>query len=572
MKKQLFISIVFWSAIALFTYGGEKKLIGHSWDLLNVRPVDVARNLDAWEKVPLDGISLMIRVKLPDGSTASDRTIMNDSHWDKKAFAEEVKVIRQCASRNLKHNFLITGWAPIQRLAWNDDKAWERFAHNLGVAAWLAREGNAKGIFIDNEDYNNIRQFFWTAGDAPYAETAALARRRGAQVMKAMADEYPDITLLAFWLLSQNSHTMSDNPSGTIAAAGDLWVPFVNGMLDVLPPGAKIVDGNEHAYTYRAEKRDFYLASWQVQNKVLGSIAPENRYKYRTQVQSGFGLYLDMYTSQDPKSVWYFEEFNGSRLNRFRYNCSQALDAADEYVWLYGEKMDWINWIGTGSNQDNKGGHPLTRAGRAGNRTWEEMLPGFNETLLQLRHPFLWAEQAFKRQQAVGKLKNLLANGACIPQKTDGKKGLREGELPPGWGEWQDENKRQGVFGTDTGKGRGDRFSLYAESVERGSLTTLIPVLPGQIYAAQVFAQNGGRAVTIRWRKGGAIEWSLPSASLNFSATAQDGWQSAFGYIRVPDGAEELLIILSANLKEGERAWFDDAGLFLLTTEQELNK
>ncbi|HHU14864.1 MAG TPA: hypothetical protein GXZ62_06700, partial [Lentisphaerae bacterium] len=45
-------------AAALSVCGVEKKMIGHSWDLLGVSPADVARNLDAWEQVPLDGISL----------------------------------------------------------------------------------------------------------------------------------------------------------------------------------------------------------------------------------------------------------------------------------------------------------------------------------------------------------------------------------------------------------------------------------------------------------------------------------------------------------------------------------
>ena len=40
--------------------GTEKKMIGHSWDLLAVRPADVARNLEAWQKLPLDVISLAL--------------------------------------------------------------------------------------------------------------------------------------------------------------------------------------------------------------------------------------------------------------------------------------------------------------------------------------------------------------------------------------------------------------------------------------------------------------------------------------------------------------------------------
>ena len=61
--------------------------------------------------------------------------------------------------------------------------------------------------------------------------------------------------------------------------------------------------------------------------------------KYQTQVLCGFGLYLDMYTTPT-NSPWYFGETGGSRLNHLRSNFAQALDAAQEYVWVYGEKMD----------------------------------------------------------------------------------------------------------------------------------------------------------------------------------------------------------------------------------------
>ena len=74
-------------AAALSVCGVEKKMIGHSWDLLGVSPADVARNLDAWEQVPLDGISLALRKKLPDGTSISFGTIMTDPPWQREWLA-----------------------------------------------------------------------------------------------------------------------------------------------------------------------------------------------------------------------------------------------------------------------------------------------------------------------------------------------------------------------------------------------------------------------------------------------------------------------------------------------------
>ena len=535
---------------ALATCGAEKKMIGHSWDLLAVRPADVARNLDAWEKLPLDGISLALTETLPDGKSVGYDSVMNDPAWDKRWFAEDVKTIRRCASRNLKSNFLTTFWAPRKRLAWNDDAAWERFAHNIGVVAWLAKAGQAEGILMDPEDYPETRQYFHVTGDAPFAETAVLARRRGAQVMKSIAAEYPDITLLSFWMLSMYpAYFTDDDPRAAAVAAGNLWPAFLNGMLDALPPGARMVDGDEHAYRYEAAKKDFYLSVWRAQNKALALVEPENRAKYQTQVLAGFGLYLDMYTNPT-NSPWYFGELNGSRLNHLRSNFEQALDAAQKYVWVYGEKMDWIKWAGTG---------------REKNPTWEEKLPGFNGTLALLRDPRLWAERMIARQRQAGTLTNLVENGACLPARAEGVEGFRKGEMPVKWWGWQDEKKRRGVFGAETGKGKGDRFSLCAIGVENGCFGTSIHTSPGKQYVVEADAQGVMPSVQVYWKRNGAWDWSLAGVSVRVGEAGAEGWRHAFGLVQVPEGADELVLMLNVRQAVGERTWFDNVCLYSVT-------
>jgi len=532
--------------LACDVWGSEKKMIGHSWDLLAVRPADVARNLDAWEKVPLDGISLALVKEPQKGLRVSYGTVMNDSPWDRAWFTNDVEVLRQCASRNLKHNFLTTFWAPRKRLAWNDDAAWAAFAHNLGVLAWLAKEGGAKGILIDPEDYPATRQYTRVAGDAPLTETVALARKRGAQVMRSMTAEYPEITLLSFWMLSmQPTYLSVDNPRLAVADAGDLWPAFLNGLLDELPPRARMVEGNEHAYRYEAAKNDFYLATWRAQNRALALVEPENRAKYQTQVLAGFGLYLDAYVNPT-NSPWYFGELDGSRLTHLRSNFAQALDAAQEYVWVYGEKMDWIKWAGTN---------------REKNQTWDEKMPGFNGTLARLRNPRQWAEKTLARQRQAGALTNLLGNGACTPKKADGGEGFRKGEMPSSWKCWQDERERQGVFGADTGKGKGDRFSLCAIGVERGCFLTSLPTAPGKEYVVEVDAQGTSPSVHIYWKRKSAWDWTLAGIPVGLGEADGDGWRHAFGLVRVPNGADELVLMLNVRQDPGDKTWFDNAAI-----------
>lgn len=538
-------------AAALLARGGEKKMIAHSWDLLAVQPSEVAGNLSAWEALPLDGVSLCVAKKVSEGKSVSYANIMNDAEWDRAWFAEEAQTLRQCASRNLKHNFLTTFWAPQKRLAWNDDAAWARFARNIGVMAWLAKEGQAQGILIDPEDYPRTQQYSLCPGDAPFAESAALARKRGAQVMKSMAAEYPEITLLSFWLLSMSPMYFAESdPLAAVEDDGNLWPAFLNGMLDALPPGAKLVDGDENAYRYEASRRDFYYAAWRTQNKALALVAPENRAKYQTQVLAGFGLYLDMYTNPT-NAPWYFGEQDGSRLAHLRNNVAQALDAAQEYIWIYGEQMDWIKWSGTS---------------RKANPTWEEKLPGFNATLSELRDSSKWAERQLALKRQAGTLTNLFTNGACVPAKAEGSEGFRKGELPPTWWTWQQDNKRQGVFGADTQKGKGDHFSLCAIGVEEGCWGNSIRTAPRRQYVVEADAQGAAPSVHIYWKRNGAWDWSIPGVPVRLAKAGPDGWRHAFGWVTVPADADELVLLLNVRQAEGERTWFDNVCIYPLGT------
>lgn len=368
--------------------------------------------------------------------------------------------------------------------------------------------------------------------------------------MKSIAAEYPDITLLSFWMLSMYpAYFTDDDPRAAAVAAGNLWPAFLNGMLDALPPGARMVDGDEHAYRYEAAKKDFYLSVWRAQNKALALVEPENRAKYQTQVLAGFGLYLDMYTNPT-NSPWYFGALNGSRLSHLRVNFAQALDAAQEYVWVYGEKMDWIKWTGTG---------------REKNPTWEEKLPGFNGTLALLRDPRQWAERMIARQRQAGTLTNLIENGACVPAKAADAAGFRKGELPVKWWGWQNENKRLGVFGTETGMGKGDAFSLCATGVEDGCFGTSIHTAPGKQYVVEADAQGVAPSVMVYWKRNGAWDWSLAGASARVGEANAEGWRHAFGFVQVPEGADELVLMLGVRQAAGERTWFDNACLYSLT-------
>ncbi|MGI6356022.1 MAG: hypothetical protein GX937_09050 [Lentisphaerae bacterium] len=556
MRYSFFLALLLALTVAHADDFGKKRFIGHSWDLLWVNTQDLVRNQEALEKLPLEGISISIYAKNAEGKQINLRSAMTQPPWERSWFEEEISRVKQISSGKFKHNLICTYWAPRKRLAWNDDTAWANAAHNMAIAAWIAREGGAKGLLIDPEDYPKSQQYTLLPEDGSYEETAALARRRGAQMMQAMAAEYPDITLLAFWFFSMNRTLYQRKVDlADYAHSRDiLWPHFLNGFLDAIPPGAIMVDATEHGYQFKAADMDFYLSAWEIAKCAPMLVAPENRAKYRNQVQAGFGLYLDMYTN-DEKSFWYFGPLNGSRLNHLRSNFTQASRASDQYCWVYGEKFRWIKWDWRFKDRDAP--------------TWEEKLPGFERTLALITDPDKVCRQIVDEGLAQGTLVNLVTNPDCSPLKKgelkDAAADWTAGNLPEGWSFWR-YNEKQGSFGFDTTKGLGDNYSARATGVSNGCFIVRTPATPGNTYIIEGYsAGEGSPSLRARWQKEG--RWVVPNKDVivNFDKSKDPSvWRRAIGFVDVPPEADSLILLMGTNLAPNQTAWFDKPGIYHL--------
>jgi hypothetical protein len=156
-----------------------------------------------------------------------------------------------------------------------------------------------------------------------------------------------------------------------------LWPAFVNGMLDEAPPQMKLVDGNEKGYYM--EGTNYYIAANQMINltgPAIALVSPSDRKKYRDQMQVGFGFYLDMYINPPGNPYYRGPIPGGTRLDRLRENLTAAVDASDQYVWIYGEQCKW--WPSFQWSKDEMTNLEKT-TGKG--RLWEEALPGLTQTL-----------------------------------------------------------------------------------------------------------------------------------------------------------------------------------------------
>jgi len=324
--------------------GAGKKLIYTSWEFDAATPAQVLEMADAFDKTAYDGVAINVAV-----AACNRRPISDDPGWkysDVEKFEADLRQIVK--HRSLRESLVFLATAPQKRLAWTDDRAWAAFANNMGVFARLAKRSNMKGLLTDFEDYYKQGQYNLKPSDnMTYAEACKLARRRGSEIFAPVFREYPDITILMYQLLTENrEYGSSDDPVAIMKEKLDLWPAVVNGMFDVMPDTAKIVDGNEgFGYTGQAARGDFYFSTAAQLVRVLPMIARENRAKYRSQVSVSFGLYVDGYCYfTNSASSWYLGPVRGKRINHFEDNLRQAMSCADEYVWLWAEHGYAVDW------------------------------------------------------------------------------------------------------------------------------------------------------------------------------------------------------------------------------------
>ena len=355
----------------------RKYVIGEGHDLMHIarHGVDLyAKFAERLRDVGLDGIA----ISLP--GVEVDGPLLSTSDFDR--WRADVA----SAARILPQSVLRVGLTMKRRIDWDDDSGWDRIARNLGLLARFARETGLKGFVLDEEDYRETKQFFAHPNDGEYPIVAEKSRRRGRQVFAEVFREYPDIRFHCSWLFStiQKWHAWAVPERGDDLAAikrsfGELWLDFINGCIDVIPPTARLCEGGEErGYHGLMEKNEFEIAAWRASRGSLELVAPENRGRFLANLSVSFGQYCDMYTNPktDRFRDYYIASYAGSRLTHFRFNLKRALEVCDDFVWIYGEKGTWIDWQRDLSKPPRVETEPAFYL-----KTWDEQLPGFNRAI-----------------------------------------------------------------------------------------------------------------------------------------------------------------------------------------------
>ena len=551
-KAKVFMNQVLVAAAvmcgALPAFARANKYVAAGWEFAETDIDGLLQRAEAFDKTALDGCVLYLTAKGTDGQNLTTRNILHQRAWTDADFKSVLPKYRQLlAHQAFRHSFLNSYRAPTNRVAWTDDAAWARIANNMRVAARFAKACGFVGLQLDFEDYYNQNQYLMQDSDGMDYETLAKqVRRRGREVFSGVFAEFPDAKVLSYRLLSLDRAYMNDVDGRYLREflmrkGVELIHHFADGMLDALTPDAVLIEGLEDGYAWESSQMQYLTGALTVHDGHSYLVAPENREKYRRQVQSSFGVYLDAY-SKHTSGMWYRGPVRGSRLYHLRQNLQQATEAADEYLWFWGECGSWTG----------------TKKARTAT-TWEQMLPGLDEALLVLKDPSTLGRRLRERMNA-GELKPINDNVACV--------GTNPKKIPVPYGNWVEHQRhklRPGTFGCDLTEGDGDASSLVAENCQRGCFTFATGqrrFVPGDIFGLSFSARGRHVSATINWMKDGKWNWDLRPMIVPVNPkTGPDGWTRTDWSFSVPEGADGFGVQFSVGQAVGEKCWFDNIAI-----------
>jgi hypothetical protein len=324
--------------VVVFAAGGcspRKKLLEWGWDEPDT--AFLRRNIQEMEKTPFDGCVFGVRHGQGGGGGSFTWQFWGSRAFSRTDMAEGIGDLSALRPQRFTENFLRVNVTPGD-VDWFDD--FSAILTNARLAGEMARTGRARGVVIDVEQYQGQLFAYRTqklAQSRPWGAYAAQARLRGREIMAALQDGFPGLTVfLSFghslpWVLSEHGRRpLSDVSYGLLA-------PFLDGMLEAAHGRTRLVDGYELSYGF-LEARQFDEARQLVTDGVKPIVdAPA---AYRRRLQLGFGLWLDYdwrrrgWSAQEPSGNYFSPE-------KFETVLAAALRTSDEYVWIYGETPRW---------------------------------------------------------------------------------------------------------------------------------------------------------------------------------------------------------------------------------------
>ena len=313
----------------------QKKLIEYGWDV----PFSdyIAEHIRDMEQRPFDGLIFQLR---------GGGKVLESKPMDESKFEMDFKVLPTIPWQKFTDNFVIM-WAASDQ-DWFDDTQWDVIQKNVKLVSKGARLAKCAGICFDAEPYGTNP---WSYREAAHRDTKSfadyevVARKRGAQFIKAVESELPNPKVLTFYLLALFSQyckpmAVAERDAKLSTHSYALAPAFIAGMLNAASSGTKFIDGNENAYYYQ-DNHAYFEAYHLITQRALYMLDPPSWPVYRAHVQAGQALYVDQYYAMRAEKTLGNYMTPEQQNQWFEHNTYWALQTSDEYVWCYSERMNW---------------------------------------------------------------------------------------------------------------------------------------------------------------------------------------------------------------------------------------
>ena len=332
-------SSLLWLALARAEVGlpipPDKKILGFAPDLVDTSYLK--EHIAELERIPIDGLFIAVQPdwkKLPEGELYLGRIQLDSGEqYRREDYQQAIADLRQTKFNRFTDNFIDFSLCARNAYDWFDEK-WSVYAENAGVIAHVAKEGKLKGFFIDVENYGganvpvpypfsySMRRFREDSSERSFDEVASQVRKRGRELMGAIAAVYPDITII-----------MHPDMWGSESDQSELLSAFIDGLLEG-GPQATLIDAGGLAYDAMLYENFSQMRQFAEKRGPERSQVPE---LYRNRMKYAYGLWVD--SQPDLYGGWHTDpeelDMNYRSPERLEHSLYNALTVSDRYVWLF---------------------------------------------------------------------------------------------------------------------------------------------------------------------------------------------------------------------------------------------
>jgi hypothetical protein len=340
----------------------QKKLLDFGWN--SPFTYDLRNNQKKYEIGVFDGVG----IKIPKYAGAGNvfmindlRTITADSMQMEIDFA-----VNTVPSKILTDNFIVLFGG--SQMDWFSDTDWELADKHIRYAAKLAKSLKCKGILWDAEPYKPGKNP-WKYPEQPFAKEhtyeqyAVQVRKRGAQFINALQEEFPD--LIVYSLREFSDYQQGSPFSEPLLPVRDLtytnnrlkemwWglhLPFTIGIIDAIRGNATLVDANEEAYYYTSSQQFFETANI-LKGDALALIPSDLQLKFAAHYKIGQAIAPHYISGSWANIITFPYRLSGQgkmlsstqQAKWLEHNAYYSLRTSDNYAWLYTEQYNW--WSG----------------------------------------------------------------------------------------------------------------------------------------------------------------------------------------------------------------------------------